>query len=661
MSTNLELFVAGVVRMRAKRQRRAMCGLRTAHLDATNSRGGFSMILVMLAIGLSLAVTFGFMRTQITSLQSTQNDSRNDLALEAARTGISGALLRMQSTAWTGMSDTYSKIVQQDSANLVSCSATYGAVTSGQVAGVSDSELPLHVAITSVGTWVSPSSSTTKVTRTIKAIVRLTPRLPGRTARAGDVSTATDLSTNSTGYSATLPYTLTTTSSTSTSLNFDPGLRIEGPVWLSQRLALFNSESWSSTIRATMLTEIGNQFGATTAANMIHPHPLTGPVTFSTAPTSAIQTDLGRLKTTWATTTQTPSATSMSTNNWLSYQLYEKGPVYTAVSLSSSLSATTLQPTATNPLGIFVRSGNLDVNSQVTVIGTLVVSGTVSIYGTGTTITAYNWLASGGTPVVSGADSWPRLPAIVAKAMNLSSGAQTVIEGAVMIDGQISGGGADYTNPSYNQLNITGNATALPSQQPYSTVQLQGSPDLSSVSGGRTYAIWLANGTSGRWFPIQSVDNSAKTLTVIGEIRQATAVSYKINLNRSNYINLNGPVVAGNVNFTSESMWGIASIIWTNTTADWNTTNATLLSLNNPRISFSDWLSNPANLFNQGWFLPWNTAIYGLRMEPTTSIQPMPGIRILSNTPLFKPYSSTGTDSAASGYRWKIIDWREDL
>ena len=42
------------------------------------------MILVMLAIGLSLAVTFGFMRTQITSLQSTQNDSRNDLALEAA-------------------------------------------------------------------------------------------------------------------------------------------------------------------------------------------------------------------------------------------------------------------------------------------------------------------------------------------------------------------------------------------------------------------------------------------------------------------------------------------------------------------------------------------------------------------------------------------------
>lgn len=658
MFINPELFAAGV-RIRAKRHRHAMSRIR-AHLVATNRRG-FSMILVMLAIGLSLAVTFGFMRTQITSLQSTQNDSRNDLALEAARTGLSGALLRMQSTAWTGMNDTYSKIVQQDAANLVSCSATYSTVTSGQVAGVSDSELPLHVAITSVGTWVSPSSSTTRVTRTIKAIVRLMPRLPGRTAREGDVSTATDLSTNSTSYSATLPYTLTTTSSTSTSLNFDPGLRIEGPIWLSQRLALYNGESWSSTIRATMLTEIGNQFGATTAANMIHPHPLTGPVTFSTAPASAIQTDLGRLKTSWATTTQTPSSTPMSTNNWLTYQLYEKGPVYTAVSLSSSLSGVTLQPTTTNPLGIFVRSGNLDVNSQVTVIGTLVVSGTISIYGSGTTITAYNWITSGGTPAVYGAESWPRLPAIVAKAMNLSSGAQAVIEGAVMIDGQISGGGADYTNPSYNQINITGNATAVPSQQPYSTVQLQGTPDLSAVSGGRIYAIWLSNGTTGRWFPIQSVDNSAKTLTVIGEIRQATAVAYKISLNRSNYVNLNGSVVAGNVNFASESMWGIASIIWTNTTADWNTTNTALLSLNKPRISFPDWLSNPANLFNQGWFLPWNTAIYGLRMEPTTSIQPMPGIRVLSNTPLFKPYSSTGSDSAASGYRWKIIDWREDL
>ncbi|MFO1042129.1 MAG: hypothetical protein U0941_10105 [Planctomycetaceae bacterium] len=626
-----------------------------------NRRRGFSMILVMLAIGLSLAVTFGFMRTQITSLQSTQNDSRNDLALEAARTGISGALLRMQSTSWTGMSDTYSKVIQQDSANIVSCSATYSTVTSGQVAGVTDSELPLHVAITSVGTWVSPSSSTTKVMRTVKAIVRLTPRLPGRSVRDGDVSTATDLSTNSDSYTATLPYTLTTTSSTSTSLNFDPGMRIEGPVWLSQRLALFNSASWSSSIRGTMLTEIGNQYGAANAASMIYPHPLTGPVSFSVAPASTIQTDLSRLKTTWATTTQTPSSTPVNINNWLSYRLYEKGPVYSAVSLSSSLSGTTLQPTVTNPLGIFVRSGNLDVNSQVTVIGTLVVSGTISIYGTGTSITAYNWLSSGGTPAISGADTWPRLPAIVAKAMTLSSGAQAIIEGAVMIDGTISGGGADYTNPSYNQLNISGNATATPTQQPYSTVQLQGAPDLSSVSGNRSYAVWLANGTSGRWFPIQSVDNVAKTLTVIGEIRQATAVAYKISLNRSNYVNLIGPVVAGNANFASESMWGMASIIWTNTTADWNTTNAALQSLNNPRISFPDWVSNPANLYNQGWFLPWNTAIYGLRMEPTTSIQPMPGIRVRSNTPLFKGYTSTGSDSAASGYRWKVVDWREDL
>ena len=138
-------------------------------------------------------------------------------------------------------------------------------------------------------------------------------------------------------------------------------------------------------------------------------------------------------------------------------------------------------------------------------------------------------------------------------------------------------------------------------------------------------------------------------------------MAYKISLNRSNYVNLNGPIVAGNANFASESMWGMASIIWTNTTADWNTTNAALVSLNKPRISFPDWVSNPANLLNQGWFLPWNTAIYGLRMEPTTSIQPMPGIRVRSNTPLFKAYTSTGSDSAASGYRWKVVDWREDL
>lgn len=619
------------------------------------------MILVVLAIGVSLALTYGFMRTQVMSLQLSQNDSRRDLALEAARTGISGALLRMQSTAWTGLSDTYSKIIQQDSASLVKCTATFSTVTQGQVAGIADAELPLHVCITSVGTWESPRDSTVKVTRTIKSVVRLIPRLPGRTARPGDVASATDLNTNPTNYQATLPFTLTATSSSSTSLNFDPGLRIEGPVWLNRRLALFNSEKWSSSVRSTMLTEIGNQYGAATAASMQHPHPLTGPIKFGDTPSNSIQTDLSRLKTSWSTTSQTPSINPLNMANWSNYQLFDKGPVYSAGVVSSSLSGVTLEPSSSNPLGIFVRSGNLTVNGQVVVRGTLVVSGTITVSGEGSAITAYNWLTTDGTPVVESADQWPRLPAIVAGNLAISSGSRAVVEGAVLINGQISGGGADFTYPSYNQVDITGNATAIPSQQPYSTVQLAGAPDLTAVSGNQNYAIWLANGNTGRWFAIQSVNNSAKSLTVVGEVRLSAATPYRISLNRSEYVSLNGPVVTGTANFSSEPMWQIASTIWNNTTSDWNSANAYFLSLGQPRMSFPDWVANPGNLVNQGWFLPWNTLIYGLRLEPTTSLQPMSGVQYLSTVPLFKPYSSSGSDAEASGYRWRIVEWREDI
>lgn len=619
------------------------------------------MILVMLAVAFSLALTYGFMRTQVTSLQLTQNDTRRDLALEAARTGISAGLLRMQSASWVGIADTYSRIIQQDSTNLVTCNVTFAATASSEVAGVPDAELPLHVSITSRGNWTSPRDSTLTVTRTIRTVVRLMPRIPGRTARAGDVISATDQSANPENYQATLSFTLTTTANSSTSLNFDPGTRIEGPVWLSRKLALFNAESWSNSIRSTMLTEIGNQYGSGSSTSFVHPHPLNGPIRFSSNPSNSIQTDLSRLKTSWSTTTSSPSVAALNPSSWQSYRLYDRGPVYQAVVLGSSLSNVTLQPSATNPLGVFVRLGNLDVYDQVNIQGTLVVTGTLTFWGTGSTVASYNWVGSNGTPVVDGADQWPRLPAIAAKNLNFSSSSRVMIEGAVHVDSQLSGGGGDYTNPPTNPVSLTGTATATRGQQPYSTVQLSGSPDLSSITGGQNYAVWLANGTTGRWYQIQSVDSNARTLTVVGEAVATSPVPCRIQLNRSQFASLHGPVVAGTVDLNNENEWSIWSFVWNNTYSNWNSWNNNAQSSGKPRISFCDWVANPNNLTNTGWFVPWQTAVYGMQLEPTVSIQPTTGINYLANAPLFTPYSSTGSDSAASGYRWKIVDWREDI
>lgn len=623
-------------------------------------RRGFSMILVMLAMGFALALTYGFMRTQVTSLQLTQNEIRRDLALEAARTGAAAGLLRMQDPSWVGVTDTYSKITQLDSGNKVTCDVSYSAPAAGQLAGVADASLPLHVILTSIGTWSSPRDSSITVKRTITVVVRLMPRLPGRTARDGDVATATDLATNPTNYQATLPYSLTMTSSSSTSLRLDPGARIEGPVWL-RGMVLFDEPRWSSTIRNAMLTEIGNQYGSTSPSTFAHPHPLNGPVRFRNSPNGSTQTDMSRLKTPWSTNSESPTVATVNASAWMTYQLYDKGPVYQATTLSSSLSNVTLRPSASNPLGIFVRSGNLEIRNSVSVQGTLVVSGTITFQGHESVVTAYNWIDVDGNPANAGAEKWPRLPAVVAKEMQVSDSARQVIEGAVVIDNKLTGEGADFSYLASNWVNITGTATATRGQQPYSTVQLQGTPDLTALTGNQEYAIWLSAGTTGRWYPIQSMNVSSQTLTVVGEVATSQPVSFRIRSNLDRFASLHGPVVAGTATIESQPMWDVTSSIWSNTHADWNQTNVYLQSIGQPRITFPDWLTNPANLINQGWYIPWRTAIYGLQLEPTFSIQPMPNVGYLAKPPLFKPYTTSGSDSAAAGYRWKIVDWREDL
>ena len=615
------------------------------------------MLIVMLAIGLSLALTYGFVRTQVTSLRLTQNDLRRDLALEAARTGLSIGLLRMQAPEWVGVSDAYTKVIQQDTTNKTVCVVTFEPLAPGQLSGVPDIELPLHLRVVSKGTWSAPYNTAEQVSRTVKAVVRLLPRLPGRTARAGDLASASDQAVNPTNYEATLAYSLTATAS-HTSLKFDPDTRVEGPVWLRDDINFFKGPSWSNSVRDTLLSETGDQLGSLSgSASFQHPHPLNGPLLFSSSPKNAVQADLSRLKTTWTTTTTNPSIASLDISLWSNYRLYDRGITYQATTLDGTLENTTLRPTASNPLGVFVRSGDLSIRNGVVVQGTLVVTGRITVQGAPVSITSYNWRSSSGTPLITDADQWPRLPAIVAANMSFTREARTVVEGAVVLNGDLTGGGGEFEWLSGTQIDLTGTATATRGQQPYSTVQLVNSPNLATLTGDLRYAIWLANGTSGRWYQIQSVDVAARKLTVVGEVQITTAVPYRIRLNRDQFVELNGPVVVDTMDIDRCLPWDLTTTLWTLRVTDWTATNTLLVQLGQPRISFPDWLANPANFL--GLLPPLPTT--GLPLEPTFHLRPTPGVKYLSNGPLFRPFvGSTTSDSVYSGYRWKIVDWREE-
>ena len=483
------------------------------------------------------------------------------------------------------------------------------------------------------------------------------PRLPGRTARTGDLATASDQSVNPTDYAATLPYTLTAKAN-GTSLNFDPGARIEGPIWLRGQVAFFNGPNWSSSVRATMLTETGKQFGSSSgSANFQHPHPLNGPVLFCSSPKSAIQTDLSGLKTAWTTTTTNPSVSSLDINLWSNYRLYDRGISYQATALGGTLENTTLRPSASNPSGVFVRSGDLTIRGGVIVQGTLVVTGNISIQGAPVSIASYNWRGSGGTPMITDADQWARLPAIVAGSMDFTREARAVVEGAMLLNGNLTGGGGAFEWCSGTQVDLTGTATATRDQQPYSTVQLVNSPSLAMLTGDLRYAIWLAAGTSGRWYQIQSVDVATRQLTVVGEVQITTAVPYRIRLNRNQFVELNGPLVANKLNIDRCIPWDLTATQWADRNSVWTSTNDLLVKAGQPSIPFPNWLANPANFI--GWLPPLPTT--GLPLEPTFHLRPTSGVKHLSTGPLFRPFVGTTTaDSAYSGYRWKVIDWREE-
>ncbi len=114
------------------------------------------------------------------------------------------------------------------------------------------------------------------------------------------------------------------------------------------------------------------------------------------------------------------------------YQLYAGGPLYSATVVPSSLSYMTLTANAaTNPLGIFYCSGNVTIGNHVSIAGTLVCDGSVTINGAGVTLSTASL-----TPL-SGSTTPIRLPCLVASGnLNCNSGTSASITGTVVLGQQ---------------------------------------------------------------------------------------------------------------------------------------------------------------------------------------------------------------------------------
>lgn len=662
------------------------------------TRRGLSLVVVMIAISMSMVLTYAALSSQARGVQVRQNVNRQEMARQAAESGAAIALNQLQSPSWSGVATPLSGTLNSDKSGSTTYEVTFftidgqtspSAYPAGQgktslsgsweffnanSAGLSTSSADMAASATRqafqllircTGKWQSATDALDFVAETIEVGVELQPRVPGRTILAPDIPEATDVLASNGSYDTIQNYALFASagSGSNPSLTLQPGQRIDGPSWLTNGATLFNEPRWNSTVRDEFLQSIGTVYSQTSGSTttLRHPHPFGGPITMVSNFSSSETSDLSKLNVPRLTASSSLMTPSISFSDWKTYQLYQGGFSYSAEILKSgTLDNVVLRPAPRNPLGVFVREGNLTIDDNVVVQGTLVCSGRIIFTGNNVICDSVNWRDSSGGPLVSTSDLFPRLPAIVANHIQLNSSTRASIEGAVLLTSTLSGADGSYDFVSGDDLNLVGTqATSVPIRQPYSRVQLPSNIDLSNVSGSGGHAIWLADGNSGNWFPIIEVDESNRRLTILGEANRPAPTSFRIARQRARHFDVRGPLMATRATFSSSNSWKLSSNLWSNQHSLWQLQTQIEANNGQPITPFVTWVANPANY--TGWGNPWEQV--GLPLEPVVHLRPQPGIRFRDSLPLFRsfvppPNLVTATNDP-SGYRWRVLFWRD--
>jgi hypothetical protein len=376
-------------------------------LRGRRERGGFTILMVLALISMTLGVSYSLLRTQAASARSSNNSETRIGARQAALSGLSAGIRRISQTSWGGVGSTIS-------GNLTGSDSYSVTFTTGDATlpatGTTANDYPYRVTLVSTGYSVDPSSSSVTTTYKVEAVLRLSPQ---------------GLAANPSPWSTFLPYTFYQTSTDNLSIELP--LRITGSQRWQGGLASFMAEYPNS---GTMSNRYLSDLNAMRSNGYADFRPFSGPIVLPTANTTS--TIRSQLTNSLAITLTNASAVTI--NNWAhpgsvsTYRLYAGGPTYTIPTLGSSISGTTLQPEPhTNPAGLYYRSGDLTLGNGASVIGTLIVTGNTIFSGTNVSVISNTQLLP-----LSGTTTPPQLPAIISgDDVRVNPGASAVVRGVV--------------------------------------------------------------------------------------------------------------------------------------------------------------------------------------------------------------------------------------
>ena len=111
--------------------------------------------------------------------------------------------------------------------------------------------------------------------------------------------------------------------------------------------------------------------------------------------------------------------------------------------------------------------------------------------------------------------------------------------------------------------------------------------------------------------------------------------------------------------FSTPSSWKLSTGLWNNQYATWQLITQNQANKNQPITPFVTWVADSANYAD--WGSPWETA--GLPLEPVIHFRPQLGVKFRDSLPLFRSYvpptNLVTTTNDPSGYRWRVLFWRD--
>ncbi len=349
------------------------------------TRGGFAIVLVLALLGASLAVAYGVLKSEATTLALQQNSGSREAARQAALSGLAIGLRHMHTSSWAGVNTTLSR-------NLgggASCTVKY---TPGdpdlQPEHPDYNRYPFRVTLEVTGFVIDKTTPPRIAWHQLQAVVELVPRA---------------LSTPPSDWSRMQSYVCFQTHAEPTTVELP--FRIEGAVRLQKDLTIADAYPNKSTPRTKYLTDLNSMRLSGQGDFRPFNGPLELPTVAQSAATMTRLTELGvnvvdRSAAVVAGDWQKPTLPS-------TYRLYTGGPAYALTSVGTTLNNVTLQADPlTNPLGLFYCSSSMTLQGNVTLRGTLVSESDINLQGTGLSLAAVD------LPPLDGTSGVLRLPTL---------------------------------------------------------------------------------------------------------------------------------------------------------------------------------------------------------------------------------------------------------